>query len=179
MSTFAYRNSINKPIKTIKTMELKTYFRKGENLFGVGSLLILAAYVVFLMVGDVNRMQAATTQYDYYQNLIYLIENIAKSYFCCFYMLMSFLTYIHKQYSKWCIRLYYLLGISALFYFGWAAIFSKNVFNHIEPEYLENFPRMVHRLYTGPLYWIIIGYFFTPKILKDARKLKEEQELTI
>ena len=23
-------------------MELKTYFRKGENLFGVGSLLILA-----------------------------------------------------------------------------------------------------------------------------------------
>lgn len=26
-------------------MELKTFFRKGENLFGVGSLLILAAYV--------------------------------------------------------------------------------------------------------------------------------------
>ena len=160
-------------------MEIKEFFRKGENLVGMGFLLILAAYVVFLMVGDVNRMQAATTKYDYYQNLIYLIENITKSYFSCFYILMTFLTYFYKQYSKWCIRLYLLLGISALLYFGWAGIFSKSVFNHIEPEYLENFPRMIHTLYTGPVFWMIIGYFFTPKILKDAQKLKEEQELTI
>ena len=61
-------------------MELKTYFRKGENLFGVGSLLILAVYVV---------------------------------------------------------------------------------------------------LYVGPIFWMIVGYFFTPKILKDAQKLQEEQDLTI
>ena len=160
-------------------MELKKFFRKGENLFTMGFMLILAAYVVFLMVGDVNRMQAATTKYDYYQNLIYLIENIAKSYFFCIFMLMSFLTYIHKQYSKWCSRLYLLLGISALFYFGWAGIFSKSVYHQVEPEYLENFPRMIHTLYTGPVYWMIIGYFFTPKILKDAQKLKEEQELTV
>ena len=80
--------------------EIKAFFLKGENLISTGFLLILAAYVVFMMVGDVNRMQAATTQYDYYQNLIYLIENIAKSYFFCIFMLMSFLTYIHKQYSK-------------------------------------------------------------------------------
>ena len=160
-------------------MEIKEFFRKGENLFATGFVLILAAYVVFLMVGDVNRMQAATTKYDYYQNLIYLIENIAKSYFFCFYMLMSFLTYIHKQYSKWCVRLFYLLGISVLLYFGWAGIFSKNEYNQIEPQYLENFPRMIHTLYTGPIYWMIIGYFFTPKILKDAQKLKEEQELTV
>ena len=160
-------------------MELKKFFSKGENLFATGFVLILAAYVVFLMVGDVNRMQAATTKYDYYQNLIYLIENIAKSYFFCIFLLMSFLTYIHKQYSKWCSRLYLLLGISALFYFGWAGIFSKSVYHQVEPEYLENFPRMIHTLYTGPIYWMIIGYFFTPKILKDAQKLKEEQELTV
>ena len=160
-------------------MELKKYISKGENLLTMGFLLILAVYVVFLMVGDVNRMQEATTKYDYYQNLIYLIENIARAYFCCIFLLMVFLTYIHKQYTKWCIRLYYLLGVSVLLYFAWANIFSKNVYNQVEPEFLENFPRMVHTLYTGPLYWMIIGYFFTPKILKDAKKLQEEQELTI
>ena len=158
---------------------MKKFFSKGENLVGMGFLLILAVYVVRLMVNDVSRMQAATTKYDYYQNLIYLIENIAKSYFFCIFLLMSFLTYIHKQYSKWCSRLYLLLGISALFYFGWAGIFSKSVYHQVESEYLENFPRMIHTLYTGPIYWMIIGYFFTPKILKDAQKLKEEQELTV
>ena len=160
-------------------MELKKFFSKGENLFTMGCLLILAVVEGWTMVNDVSRMKAATNSYDYYQNLIYLIDNIARTYFFCIFLLMVFLTYINKQYSKWCIRVYYLLGVSALLYFGWAGIFSKNVYNQVEPEYLENFPRMVHRLYTGPLYWIIIGYFFTPKILKDARKLKEEQDLTI
>ena len=160
-------------------MEIKEFFRKGENVVGMGFLLLLATYVSFLMVGDVSRMQAATTKYDYYQNLIYLIENIARAYFFCIFVLMVFLTYFHKQYTKWCVRLFYLLGISALFYFGFAGIFSKNVYNQVEPQYLENFPRMAHTLYTGPLYWMIVGYFFTPKILKDAQKLKEEQELTV
>ena len=160
-------------------MEIKEFFRKGENVVGMGFLLLLATYVAFLMVGDVSRMQAATTKYDYYQNLIYLIENIARAYFFCIFVLMVFLTYFHKQYTKWCVRLFYLLGISALFYFGFAGVFSKNVYNQVEPQYLENFPRMAHTLYTGPLYWMIVGYFFTPKILKDAQKLKEEQELTV
>ena len=160
-------------------MELKKFFSKGENLFTMGCLLILAVVEGWTMVNDVSRMKAATTSYDYYQNLIYLIDNIARTYFFCIFLLMVFLTYINKQYSKWCIRVYYLLGVSTLLYYGWAGIFSKSVYNQVEPEYLENFPRMVHRLYTGPLYWIIIGYFFTPKILKDARKLKEEQELTV
>ena len=160
-------------------MELKKFFSKGENLFTMGCLLILAVIEGWTMVNDVNCMRAATTSYDYYQNLIYLIDNIARTYFFCIFLMMVFLTYIHKQYSKWCIRVYYLLGVSVLLYYGWAGIFSKSVYNQVEPEFLENFPRMVHRLYTGPLYWIIIGYFFTPKILKDARKLKEEQELTV
>ena len=160
-------------------MEIKEFFRKGENLFTMGCLLILAVVEGWTMVNDISRMKAATNSYDYYQNLIYLIDNIARTYFFCIFLLMVFLTYINKQYSKWCIRVYYLLGVSALLYYGWAGIFSKSVYNQVEPEYLENFPRMVHRLYTGPLYWIIIGYFFTPKILKDARKLKEEQDLTI
>ena len=115
--------------------------------------------------------------YCYYlSNMVYIVGALI---FSCLYFIMVYLVYINKQYSKWCIRVYYLLGVSVLLYYGWAGIFSKSVYNQVEPEYLENFPRMVHRLYTGPLYWIIIGYFFTPKILKDARKLKEEQELTV
>ena len=84
-------------------MEIKKFFSKGENLFGMGFLLLLAVYVVLLMVGDVSRMQEATTKYDYYQNFIYLIDNIARTYFCCIFLLMVYLTYINKQYSKWCI----------------------------------------------------------------------------
>lgn len=160
-------------------MKLKKYFSKGENLFTMGVLLVLAVVEGWTMVNDVNSMQEATTQYDYYQNLIYLIDNIARTYFFCIFLLMVFLTYINKQYSKWCIRVYYLLGVSALLYFAWAGIFSRSVYNHVEPQFLENFPRMIHTLYTGPVFWMIIGYFFTPKILKDARKLQEEQDLTV
>lgn len=160
-------------------MKLKKYFSKGENLFTMGVLLVLAVVEGWTMVNDVNSMQEATTQYDYYQNLIYLIDNIARTYFFCIFLLMVFLTYINKQYSKWCIRVYYLLGVSALMYFAWAGIFSRSVYNHVEPQFLENFPRMIHTLYTGPVFWMIIGYFFTPKILKDARKLQEEQDLTV
>lgn len=160
-------------------MELKKFFSKGENLFTMGVLLVLAVVEGWTMVNDVNSMQEATTQYDYYQNLIYLIDNIARTYFFCIFLLMVFLTYINKQYSKWCIRVYYLLGVSALMYFAWAGIFSRSVYNHVEPQFLENFPRMIHTLYTGPVFWMIIGYFFTPKILKDARKLQEEQDLTV
>ena len=66
-------------------MDIKEFFRKGENLIGTGFLLILAVYVGWLMVCDVNGMQAATTKYDYYQNLIYLIENIARTYSCPYF----------------------------------------------------------------------------------------------
>ena len=158
---------------------MKKFFSKGENLVGMGFMLLLVAYMVWLMVNDVIRMQEATTNYEYYRNYIYLIDNIARSYFFCIYILMAYLSYIHKQYTKWCVRLFYLTGISALLYFGFAGIFSESVFSHIEPEYVVKFPRMAHTLYTGPVFWMIIGYFFTPRILKDAQKLKEEQDLTI
>ena len=160
---------------------------KAQNLFQniiknwlvIIVLLVLAGFMTNLMTGDITRMQAATTNYEYYQNYIYLIDNIARTFFFCIFMLMVHLTYINKQYSKWCVRLFYLLGASALLYFCFAGIFIKHVFSLVEVEYIDKFHKLAHNLYTGPLYWMIIGYFFTPKILKDARKLKEEQELTI
>ena len=151
----------------------------ASDVAGVIFMLFLAGVVAWLMVGDVSRMQAATTNYEYYQNAIYLIDNIARTYFFCIFMLMVYLVYINKQYSKWCVWLFYVLGASVLIYYCFAGIYIENVFNHVEHEYIDKFHRLAHRLYTGPLFWMIIGYFFTPKILKDAQKLKEEQELTV
>lgn len=142
-------------------------------------LVILACFVAWLMAGDVSRMQTATTNYEYYQNSIYLIDNIARTCFFCIFMLMVFLTYINKQYSKWCVRLFYIAGASTLAYYAIASNYYGYVFNRVEREYMDNTVSMARSLFTGPLYWIIIGYFFVPKILKDAQKLKEEQELTV
>ncbi len=151
----------------------------ASNVATVIFILILAVMMAWLMTGDVQRMQAATTNYDYYKNAINLIDNIARTYFFCIFMLMVYLTYINKQYSKWCVILFYLAGISTLAYYAFASHYYDYVFNLIESEYIDKTVSMARSLFTGPLYWIIIGYFFVPKILKDAQKLKKEQELTV
>ena len=142
-------------------------------------LLILAVIVTCLMVGDVNGMQSATTNYDYYLNAINLIDNIARTYFFSCFLLMAYLVYIKKQYSKWGVRLFYFIGASVLIYYAFAGAYIDYVFKHVEPEFIDKYQRLVHHLYTGPLCYIIIGYFFTPRMLKDAQKLQEEQDLTI
>ena len=161
-------------------MDTKALFSKMiKNWPGLIFLLALACLMAWWMTDDINRMQAATTNYEYYKNFIYLIGNIAITYFFCIFMLMVFFTYINKQYSKWCVRLFYVLGISVLVYYVIAGQFNTHMFNMIESDHIEEYPKMAHRLYTGPLYWMFVGYFFVPKILKDARKMKEEQDLTI
>lgn len=160
---------------------------KSTNLFHFSAsnvataifMLLLAVFMAWLIVGDVNRMQTATTNYEYFENSIYLIDNIARTFFFCCFMLMVYLTYINKQYSKWCVRLFYVAGASTLAYYAIASNYYGYVFNNVERENIDKTVSMARSLFTGPLYWIIIGYFFVPKILKDAQKLKEEQELTI
>lgn len=142
-------------------------------------LLVLAGVMAYLMVGDVARMQQATTNYEYYKNLCYLVDNICRTYFFCIFLLMAYLTYIKKQYTKWCIWLFYIAGVSALFYFGIARYLYEYIFNNVESAYLDKLPSIAGTLFVGPIYWILVGYFFVPKILKDARILKEEQDLTI
>ena len=132
------------------------FFGKGESVVSFIILLIIAGIMGLLMVGDVNRMHEATTNYEYYKNFVYLIDNIARTYFFITYLVMVYLTYINKQYSNWCVRLFYLIGVSVLLYYAFAGFFIEHI-----------------------IFWVIIGYFFIPKILKDAQKLKEEQDLTI
>ena len=160
-------------------MKIAQFIRKGDHVFSALCVLVLAVLMVWLMAGDIERMQAATTNYEYYSNFVYLIDNIARTYFFCIFMLMLFFTYVNKQYSKWCIRLFYILGISTLAYYVITNHFYRHVFGLIEPVFMDKVPSMTTTLFTGPLYWMIVAYFFIPKILKDAQKMKEEQELTI
>ena len=160
-------------------MEIAKFIRKGDHVLGALCVLVLAVLMVWLMAGDVERMQAATTNYEYYSNFVYLIDNIARTYFFCIFMLMLFFTYANKQYSKWSIWLFYILGISTLAYYCIANQFYRHVFGLIEPEFMDKVPSMTTTLFTGPLYWMIIAYFLIPKILKSAQKMKEEQDLTI
>ena len=161
-------------------METTTLFRNAvKNPVSAIVVLMMAVVMAYLIVGDVNRMQAATTNYEYCQNLCYLVDNIARTYFCSLFLMMAYLTYIHKQYTKWTIWLFSLIGISALVYFLVAGNVYEYVFNHVEADYQDHLPSMARTLFLGPTYWIIIGYFLVPKILKDAQKLKEEQDLTV
>ena len=142
-------------------------------------MLLILVFMIAFIAGDINNMQTAKNTYDYYLNLCYLVENISISYFMCIFIMMLYLTYVNKQYSKWTIRLFYLLGVSSLAYFVVAGQVYEYVFHHIGSENMDKLPSLARTVFTGPVYWIIIGYFFIPKILKDAQKMKEEQELTI
>ena len=161
-------------------MKTTRFFRDAaKNPVAVVLLLAMVALMVFLIVGDIINMRDADTRYMYCENLCYLVNNISICYFACIVLLMVYLTYMNKQYSKWIIRLFYVLGVSSLLYFAIAGQVFDYVFHHVEADYTENLPSLARTAFTGPAYWIILGYFFIPRILKDARKLQEEQELTV
>ena len=142
-------------------------------------VVALASLMALLIAGDIKNMQGADTAYEYCKNLCYLVDNISISYFGCIFLLIVYLTYVNKQYSKWIICLFYVLGVSSLIYFIVAGHVFDYVFHHVESNYVEKLPSLARTVFKGPVYWIIIGYFFVPTILKDAQKLKEEQELTV
>ena len=162
-------------------MKTTFFFRYAEkiNPAVVILMLIVACVMAFFIANDISNMKEAKTGYDYCLYLCYLTGNISICYFMCIFFMMSYLTYMKKQYSKWTIRLFYVLGVSSLIYFAVAGHVYDYVFHHVESDYMEKLPSLARTVFTSPVYWIIIGYFFIPKILKDVRKLKEEQELTI
>ena len=58
-------------------METTNLFRNAvKNPVSAIVVLMMAVVMAYLIVGDVNRMQAATTNYEYCQNLCYLVDNI-------------------------------------------------------------------------------------------------------
>ena len=161
------------------------YAVKGNPVLTI-ILLSVIGTMIFFIIGDINNMleaknsmQGASSGYEYCRSLCNLVDNGSRCYFMCIFFLMAYLTYMKKQYSKWTMRLFYVLGVSSLLYFVVAGHVFDYVFDHVESNYMNKLPSLARTVFTGPVYWIIIGYFFIPKILKDAQKLKEEQELTI
>ena len=161
MSTInLFRNAVKNPLPTV-------FF------------LVIAIAMAVCVYGDIQDMRTATTGYDYCQSLCYLFENICICYFMAIFCIMYYLTYINKQYSKWSIWLFYVLGASVLVKFFIANLINNYVYHHIESEYMDHLPSMVTTIFSGGIYWITIVFFFVPKFIKDTMKLKEEQELTV
>ena len=141
---------------------------------------LLTIVMAVVIVGDIQNMRTSTSGYDYSQNLCYLFENICICYFMAIFFIMGFLTYINKQYSKWSIWLFYVLGVSVFVKFFIAGILYSYVYHHVESQYMDHLPSLAKRVFSGQsIYWITIVFFLMPKFIKDTIKLKEEQELTI
>lgn len=161
MSTInLFRNAVKNPLPTV-------FF------------LVIAVVMAVSIYGDIQDMSSATTGYDYCQSLCYLFENICISYFMAIFFVMYLLTYINKQYSKWSIWLFYVLGVSVFVKFFIANLIYNYVYHHVESQYMDHLPSMATTVFSGAVYWITIVFFLVPKFIKDTMKLKEEQELTI
>ena len=155
-----FRNAVKNPLPTV-------FF------------LVIAVVMAVSIYGDIQDMSSATTGYDYCQSLCYLFENICISYFMAIFFVMYLLTYINKQYSKWSIWLFYVLGVSVFVKFFIANLIYNYVYHHVESQYMDHLPSMATTVFSGAVYWITIVFFLVPKFIKDTMKLKEEQELTI
>ena len=144
-------------------------------------LLVVITFVMAVVIyGDIQGMRAATTGYEYCDALCYLFENISICYFMAIFFTMGCLSYINKQYSKWSIWLFYVLGVSVFVKFFIAGILYSYVYHHVESQYMDHLPSLAKRVFSGQsVYWITIVFFLMPKFIKDTMKLKEEQELTI
>ena len=162
-------------------MVIKDFYRNAvKNPFTTVVLVVVTIAMAFVIVGDIQNMRAATTDYGYCHNLCSLFENICISYFMVIFCIMCYLTYINKQYSKWSIWLFYVLGVSVFVKFFIAGILYSYVYHHVESQYMDHLPSLAKRVFSGQsVYWITIVFFLMPKFIKDAMKLKEEQELTI
>ena len=161
-------------------MSISNLFRNAKkNPVSTSFVVVLAIAMVIVMIGDIHDMREATTGDDYCQSFCYLFENICISYFMTIFFTMYYLTYINKQYSKWSIWLFYVLGVSVFVKFLIAGILYRYVCNHVESEFADHLPSIATTVYTAGIYWITIVFFLVPRFIKDTMKLKEEQDLTI
>ena len=161
-------------------MGTNNLFRNAvKNPFTTVVLVVATIVMAFVIYGNIHDMHAATTGYDYCQSLCYLFENICICYFMAIFCIMYYLTYINKQYSKWSIWLFYVLGVSVIVKFFIANLINNYVYHHIESEYMDHLPSLATTIFSGGIYWITIVFFLVPRFIKDTMKLKEEQDLTI
>jgi hypothetical protein len=142
-------------------------------------VIVVVAFVVYYLIDQIQDVRHAATSYDYCRNVCDLFEFVGKIICWTIYALMAYFTYIQKLYSKWSIRLFYLVALVYLIYYIWAGQLLDYFFNHIGAEHMDSLPSLARGLYGAPVYFIIFSIFFLPKYMKDVIKLKEEQEMTI
>ena len=160
MSTSLFQNAKKNPVSTIV-------------------LLLFFGYVAYSIIDDIQIMRQATTEYDYCEALCDLVEFLGKTITWCVYFVVCYLTYIHKQYTRWILWLYYLTVVVFIIYFISASCTYSYVFDRIGTEHIERLPALARSLYGAPLYFILFSFIFMPKLLKDTIKLKNEQDLTV
>lgn len=115
--------------------------------------------------------------YCYYlSNMVYIVGALI---FSCLYFIMVYLVYINKQYSKWCMWLFYVWGVACLAYFIVSGMVYDYMFDYANQENIFKMAAHARRVLTGSLLFVMICFMFIPKLIKDAMKLKEEQDLTI
>ena len=154
-------------------MSTTSLFRNAKkNPITTAILVVITIVMAVAIYGDIQDMHSATTGYDYCHNLCYLFENICISYFMAIFSIMYYLTYINKQYSKWSIWLFYVLGVSVFVKFFIAGLMFSYVYHHVESEYMDHLPSLTTRVFSGGIYWITIVFFFVPKFIKDTMKRK-------
>ena len=147
-----------------------------------GTIIVLCAGVVFVVwryVHFINGMNQATTGYDYCYNLRELFQLNSKTVFLIIYGFICNRTYLSKQYSKWSIWLFYISAVAMLAHFVAAGYVFDYVYAHVGADHMDSIPSLARNIFGAPGFFIILCFFFVPKLIKDTLKLKQEQELTI
>lgn len=150
-----------------------------KNLASVIFALLVFGVFIYAIIGDIIGMQNDVSGYEYCKNFCDLCHEGSMLYFAVLMVCIVYLTYESKQYSKWSIRLFYIMGASALLYFFMASFAVDFVYQHIGDDHIQELPSLFRALYTGPICTFILCCFAMPKVIKDVMKLKEEQELTV
>ena len=150
-----------------------------KNPWSVVGLLLVVAFVVWMFMVESKGMRLGKTSYEYCNSLCDVYETVGKTFCWAVYLMMTYLTYINKQYSRWTIWLFYVVAVGMLVYYVGAGYVLDYVYNHIGADYMYLLPSLARSLYGGPVFLIILSFFFVPKFLKDTMKLKRDQELTV
>ena len=129
--------------------------------------------------GLIHGMSSSESDEEYYYYFSDLVGTVGALVFTCLFFIMLYLIYINKQFTKWCVWLFYLLGATCLVYFIVSGEVYEHLFSFANQDNIQKIAVHARRLLNAPAGFMIVCFSFLPKIIKDATKLKEEQELTI
>lgn len=143
------------------------------------ALVLFGCFVMYLYVENIWDIRQAATNYDYCKGVCDLFVLSFKTVTWGTYFIVSYLTYINKQFSKWSLRLFYVVAVAFLVYYIAAGNLFEYLLNHLGAEHIDKLPSLARGIFGAPAYFTIFSFFFLPKLIKDVIKLKQEQELIV